>query len=161
MPNLIPSVQVELDGTPRKLYFDINAHVAFEEELGQTLIDAMQSISGELRAAEVEGRAPRMPSIRMIRTLLWAGLRSETLDRDGKETERTLSAHQIGAMLDFGSMVDYLRSVGEAFAKGLDGLPESSRNPQKTPRQKRSRSTGSSSGVSPTNGALIATSISG
>jgi hypothetical protein len=154
MKNLIPSVPCNLDGTERQLYFDVNAHIAFEEAIGTTLLESMQGISQELRTAEAEGRPAKMPSVRMIRTLLWCGLRSETLDKDGHETERTLSEHQIGSMLDFGSLMSHLQQIGEAFSKAMEGLPEASRNPPKAPRQTRSRSTGSSSGASHTNSGL-------
>jgi hypothetical protein len=152
MNTLIPSVTVNLDGTDRRMYYDVNAHIAFEEAMGTTLLEAMQVIANELKTAEAEGRAPKMPSVKMIRTLLWAGLRSDTLDERGRETADTLSEHQIGSMLDFAHMMDHLRLIGEAFNKAMQGLPET--NPPKAPRQKRvNRSTGSSSGASHTNSA--------
>jgi hypothetical protein len=154
MKNLIPSVPCNLDGTERQLYYDVNAHIAFEQSMGTTLLEAMQSIGQDLRAAEAEGRPPKMPSVRMVRTLLWCGLRSETLDKDGRETDRTLSEHQIGSMLDFGSLMEHLQKIGEAFSKAMNGLPEASKNPPKAPRQNRSHSIGSSSGASHTNSGL-------
>ena len=155
MHNLIPSVTVTLaDEVQRRMYFDVNAHIAFEGAAGATLIDTMQEISDNLRKANAAKVAPKMPSVKMIRALLWAGLRSDTLDAEGNETERTLSQHQIGAMMDLGMLMQQLHLIAEAFAISMEGIPN--KNPQKTPKAgKASRSIGSGSGVLPSNGVLV------
>jgi hypothetical protein len=143
------------------MYFDVNAHIAFEGAVGATLIDTMQEISENLQRSKAAGTQPKMPSVKMIRALLWAGLRSDTLDAEGNDTERTLSMHQIGAMMDLGMLMQQLHLIAEAFAISMDGMP--SKNPQKAPaHRKGSRSTGSGSGASLiSNGASTGCSMSG
>lgn len=111
--------------------FDINAHIAFEEATGESLVVAIRDISRGMGEAKT-------PPFSMIRALLWAGLRSETLDRDGNETEGTLSLHQLGSMLDLGSMMELLQEIAEAFAVSMNGIPQST-NPQKAPVRKSAR----------------------
>jgi hypothetical protein len=149
MANLIPSIPVTLD-RERHLLFDLNANIAFQEATGMSLIEAMADISREQQNAERENRAPKMPSLAVIRALLWAGLMAETLDEKGRETDDTLSLHQVGAMLDLGGLMKVMGQIGEAFAVGMKGIPAG--NPGKAPGKQnggnRSRSNGRGSGAS-------------
>lgn len=144
----VRKVPVTLGGEERHLIFDMNSHAAFEDVMGHTLIEAIAAIKDDFVLAHAQGRPPKMPQVKMIRALLWAGLRSETLDEDGNETATTLSLHQVGKMLDFGEMMAVLESIGEAAAVMLNGLPEPKGNPQKAPQRKGSRSTSRRSGAS-------------
>jgi hypothetical protein len=160
MKPLTPGIKVTLD-RERHLIYDINANIAFEDSTGKTLIETMQQVAADARAAAKEGRPPKMPSTRTIRALLYAGLRSETLDADGNETEGTLTEHQIGAMLQFGELMDLIKMIGEAFSRSMEGLPSEpvTENPRKAPRQPlQKRRTGHGSGASLTNGVSVAAS---
>lgn len=140
----------------RHLMYDVNANIAFEQIEGRTLIEVMAEIGSEMTRAAQERRPPKMPAVSLIRTLLWAGLRSETLDDKGNETADTLSLHQVGALLDFGTMMDTLNQIAHAFHAGMEGLPErSAGNPQRAPvttmpnrSRKAKRSGGKRSGAS-------------
>src|SRR3954451_1900680 len=112
MKTLLPSVTITLD-RDRKMYYDINANIAYEELVGESLIETMQSISEAARKAEGTGK-PAIPPTKIIRALLWAALRGETLDNEGNETASTLSLHQVGTLLDYGSLLETLKLIGEA-----------------------------------------------
>ena len=75
-----PSVEIEFGGEFRHLIFDFNARAEMEDVAG-----TYQS---------------NVPKLKAMRTMVWALLLAETLDRRGRETERTLSLLQVGEILE-------------------------------------------------------------
>lgn len=137
MNALLSKVAVTLLGEEkqRHLIFDLNAHVAFEAEVGQPLLQVISDLGTEMRLAEAEQRTPRPPAVSVVRALLWAGLLAETVDDDGQPTERTLSLHKVGSMMDLGQLMNITEQIGLAFRNSMQGLPKG--NPPKTPAQIR------------------------
>lgn len=74
-----PSVEITFGGKRRTLKYDYEALSEIQD-----VASTYQSNTAHLKA---------------IRLLVWAGLRSETLDSRGRETSRTLSIIEVGELL--------------------------------------------------------------
>lgn len=91
MSKLDSTVEIVLD-RPRRLRFGFNADSAFEEATGQTLSGIM------FRAGQAEnkesGSACTVIGFRLLRAMVWAGLRHE---------DPTLTIEAVGDLLDLAS----------------------------------------------------------
>ena len=148
---LNPAVPVMLD-KERHLIFDLNANIAFQEKTGRQLIEVIAEIAKSAQPAEGElpKGAPVLPPLDTIRAILWAGLISETLDEDCRETSETLSVREVGALLNLGSLVELMNQIGVAFAAAMpQPKDEPAARPTRAPARKHARSTGATSGASP------------
>jgi hypothetical protein len=149
MPStLVPSVEVSLD-KKRHICFDVNAHIAFEEATGEQLISVIQGLSAQAREAKEEGATyPKLPPMKTLRAILWAGLLSETLDENGDPTEASLTLKQVGALLNLASLFQLFEQIGQAFAVSMPEATDRPTGAAPSATGSRKRSTGAHSGAS-------------
>ena len=112
-------IRVTLD-KERSLRFDLNALALIEERFGVPI-------------TELETRLAK-PSVRDIRTILWAGLVHE---------DQTLTEEQVGALVDIGSVEPITAAILDAFSASAGAGP-----PGKNARRPK-RSTGGKPSGSP------------
>lgn len=76
----IPSVEIQFGGVPRLLIFDYEARAC------------LQDIAGTYESG--------VAHLKAVRAAAYSLLRSETLDKRGRETSRTLSIVEVGNVID-------------------------------------------------------------
>ena len=91
--NIKKSVPIELGGKTRNLRFTFNALVALEDDLGISISDIGELLSGSVR-------------LKSLRSLIWAGLLHE---------DKELTPDGIGEWLDFSMLAMVAEKLRDAF----------------------------------------------
>ena len=106
----IKKVPIQLD-KERHLLYDLNALIDLGEALGINLLtrEGWEEFAGKKVLNETTGTeefVPAVPSLRLVRAIVWAGLRHE---------DETLTERQVGAMLDPANLSPIIEAYQEAW----------------------------------------------
>jgi hypothetical protein len=103
-----PDVIINLD-KPRKLRFDLNAMVAFEQSTGKNLFN--------------DNVFQSKMSIADIRALLWACLQGDFQDNE------ELTEKDVGALVTMDNLMEVSTQLGKAFQLAMPGLSKDNGDP--------------------------------
>ncbi len=98
MANKYRYVDIELD-KPRKLRYDLNALCELEDRFDKPIMEILSGIGEKM-------------SIKLVRTLVWAGL----IHEDEELTEK-----QVGTMVDMSNIMEVQEKLTEALSTSFSG----------------------------------------
>jgi len=98
MANKYRYVDIELD-KPRRLRYDLNALCELEDRFNKPIMELLKDVGQNM-------------SIKLVRTLVWAGLIHE--DKD-------LTEAQVGEMIDLSNIIEVQEKLTEALSTSFSG----------------------------------------